>query len=81
MQPMLTPSHDTPKNRSRSGPIAALILVAVLVLYPLSIGPAAWAVEQKLIPQRVEVFYEPLGWLIARWPLVAGRAVIDYRLR
>lgn len=74
---MPTSSHNTPEKRSRSGPIASLIVVAVLVLYPLSSGPALVAFELGWIPPEVVVGYKPIEWLASRSNVV-GSAVEQY---
>ena len=58
------PPTDKPKTRSRTGPIAALVLVAVLVGYPLSEGPVLWAINAEWLPRWCDdTIYEPLFWL------------------
>ena len=38
------------------------LLLAVLVLYPLSTGPAAWlAIKQPSTAQALKTFYAPIG--------------------
>ena len=52
--------------------VAALILLLVLlVLYVLSIGPVAWLVGHKFIPESpaIDTFYSPLDWLAVQLPL------------
>ena len=48
-------------------PWITVALVAVLVLYPLSIGPATWLTNRGLLPEwavdPVESFYAPVYWL------------------
>ena len=41
--------------------------LAVLVLYPLSIGPACWLTTRHIIPtpcKPIELFYFPLNWIV-----------------
>jgi len=59
----------------------ATVVVVVSLLYPLSWGPACWAVS------RTEYFYEelpgiylPIGWLCIRSPLLAEMMDIYGRL-
>jgi hypothetical protein len=55
------------KKRSRSGPIAALVVVGLLVLYPLSYGPASWlAVHGYIANDKAAVFYRPMHWACER---------------
>jgi hypothetical protein len=58
------PKGSPDKRRCRSGPIAALFLFAVLVLYPLSIGPAwGWVSRGWLSGTTVATIYRPLDYL------------------
>src|SRR5688500_11176735 len=50
---------DNPKTRSRSGPIAALVLAGVLVLYLLSVGPALFIGACGWVPEIAVDFYDP----------------------
>jgi hypothetical protein len=73
---------DEPKKRSR--PWIGLALFALLVLYPLSIGPAyryAYSSDLKGLLsnlQRVDQAYAPIEWICDRseW---AARAVLWYK--
>ncbi|HEV8003974.1 MAG TPA: hypothetical protein VGP63_29175 [Planctomycetaceae bacterium] len=55
---------DEPKKRSRAW--VWMALVAILVLYPLSVGPAAWIVARTDSPAAyafTKVAYAPVRWL------------------
>ncbi len=64
---MKTGSANTGENRGETRKVAnwvGAIAVAVLVLYPLSIGPAALLAQHGLIDyQRGEAFYAPVIWI------------------
>jgi hypothetical protein len=47
---MPAPRTDTPKKRSRSGPIAALVVLAMLA-YPLGMGPMGWMASAGMLPR------------------------------
>lgn len=65
----MTQSHATTEKRSRSRPIAALVVVVVLVLYPLSIGPAHLMAWKGLIRWRTfEAAYWPLKQVYDQLP-------------
>jgi hypothetical protein len=52
-------------------------LVAVLVAYPLSFGPACWAYSRKQewwLPN----LYATMGWLMLRSPMSVYRAIEAY---
>jgi hypothetical protein len=53
------------RKRRRSGPTAVLVLVAVLVLYPLSEGPMRYFVFRGSLQQSVLNAYVPLNWVAA----------------
>lgn len=65
---MPTPSRDSPEKRRRSGPIAALVVAGLLVLYVLSTDLANMAVERGFMPQSTyNMIYAPLIWLVELW--------------
>jgi len=49
---------------------ATVVVVALLVAYPLSIGPTIWIADHRLLPdpvkQPLRYFYYPLAWAILR---------------
>jgi hypothetical protein len=58
------PSHDVTRKRSRSGLIAALVVPALLVLYPLSLGPVGWLARRGWLNGELYfVVYRPLAWM------------------
>jgi hypothetical protein len=65
--------------------IAVALMVAVLVGYPLSAGPATW-LEAKgtrdkipnVIDSAVFYFYAPLRWYVKNGPRPVGRALEWY---
>ncbi|MBI3461726.1 MAG: hypothetical protein HY000_01500 [Planctomycetes bacterium] len=66
---MSIPSHNSPKKRRRSGPIAALVLVALLVLYPLSQGPAFYLLYDGYLSEATfQTAYWPFDWCLYRIP-------------
>jgi len=69
-----------PEHRVAGSWIAVLILLFfVLVLYPLSIGPARWMEQRGWIYYEVtETVYKPLVWLYYRSPEDVQRAVLWY---
>ncbi|MBI3467667.1 MAG: hypothetical protein HY000_32055 [Planctomycetes bacterium] len=46
-------SSSAAENRSRSGPIAALVLIGLLVLYALSEGPALYLYVRGWAPGEI----------------------------
>lgn len=60
---------------------AVLVVLAVLVLYPLSIGPVAWLSLKCDVPQWLDVatdhFYAPANWLMDSGP----QALSDWYFR
>lgn len=69
--------EDDP-TRKRPSPVA--VVLVVLVLYPLSIGPAAglitWLRHSTSAGERVNdiatVFYRPLVWIAEKSPVLIG---------
>ena len=66
---------------------ATVVVVAGLVLYPLSFGPACWwfAGPQRaglfcagFTDRYAPIYYWPIGWLADRSPLVLHDAIIWY---
>jgi len=62
-------------NNDRKQPGAALwatALVFMALLYPLSVGPAIWLFDHKMMPgwarNPVEWFYAPLDWIAHQGP-------------
>ena len=70
---MAEPHEETknPSGRTREGPPAwAFLLVALPVLYVLSVGPVAlFAKRLDLSPRPFRAFYTPLVWLHDHTPL------------
>lgn len=71
---MPVPSHDSPEKRSRSGPIAALVVVALLMAYvgsyALLAQPVIFLTDAgkpeaiAMYPQGwLESFYAPVHWV------------------
>ena len=56
------------KKRRRSGVLSALLVATVLILYPLSEGPAAYCVTRGWLPHSVFVAYLPWAWVTERFP-------------
>lgn len=46
----MTTSHNPPEKCSRSGPIAALVVVGLLLVYQLSGGPMLYATARGWLP-------------------------------
>ena len=62
---MVSMDHDEPKLRRRWTWYLAAVIALLLVVYPLSIGPAAWLVQHEYIPSRVaRTVYMPLTFLL-----------------
>jgi uncharacterized RDD family membrane protein YckC len=67
---------DNPEQEDRRRVTAPAVMLAIilLLLYPVSIGPAAWLAQNGLINQNgpvmrgLEVFYAPLVWGIENVP-------------
>jgi hypothetical protein len=58
---------------------ATVVVVAVLVGYPLSFGPACWLVDRQLLPsQPARSFYDPLLAVIARSPKPVKDVITRY---
>lgn len=74
------PSLDIPEKRSRNGPIAAIVLFVVLVVYPLSTGPAQTLVSHGLLSPEGAIMtaYAPLQWVYLYLPDKAQRALDRY---
>lgn len=63
------PYRSPEERRSRSGPIAAMVLFAVLVLYPLSMGPALYLYHKEHISEETYLTaYAPMCWGIDHAP-------------
>jgi hypothetical protein len=63
---------DEPKQRSRAW--IGWALLAALVLYPLSIGPAVWIVDSlgiRALTRSYRAFYAPIFWAFDRSVTVA----------
>ena len=59
------------EKRRRSGPMAALFAVCVLmILYPVSYGPIYRLAIDGWLPFESLIIYEPLGWLLGDSPTV-----------
>src|SRR5437016_9363109 len=57
---------------------AALFSIA-LMLYPLSYGPAAWLVGNRLVGEdRIQFAYRPVVWALARLPYPMKRVFFRY---
>lgn len=73
-------------ERKRIGVRGGLyIVVSLLVLYPLSFGPAAWVVHQlepdgsnPTIDRIFTTFYRPLGWITYDTPMQGWLAEYMY---
>ena len=52
---------------------ATVVVVVVLVVYPLSFGPACWLVSHDFLPLKSTWhFYRPIGWLANEGPEVTA---------
>jgi hypothetical protein len=51
------------RNSKSAGCLAAGLIVAMILGYPLSVGPAAWAFSRGYLPETAGIFYLPLGFL------------------
>jgi hypothetical protein len=49
-----------------------VLVIAVMLAYPLSLGPAVWLYHHKYVPNwarmPIQVFYSPLEWLAHHGP-------------
>ena len=55
---------DQTQHKLHWGPIAVGIAILVVVVYPLSYGPAAWLSTHGYVPDfLVDIPYSPLWWL------------------
>jgi hypothetical protein len=62
----MTPDRKKPS----AGFWITVALVAVLVGYPLSWGPAVWLVRKGALPRRAVYWtYRPLGYIVEAFPL------------
>jgi hypothetical protein len=53
-----------PQKKTTAAFWITVALDAVLVGYPLSFGPACWAVSRiDLFDRELPIFYQPIGWL------------------
>lgn len=58
---------------------ATVTLVVALVGYPLSFGPAMWAMNRSTVsPRAVAMAYRPVLWLWAHGPDVVADSIIWY---
>ena len=48
--------------------MAAIVLAGLVVLYPLSVGPAARYYSTKTPPNAVLQFYQPIFWVLTTFP-------------
>jgi hypothetical protein len=62
---MAMSGHEGKQGRSAAGAIALVFVVLLPLFYVLSIGPAAWMMKHKHIPDNgtIETIYFPLMWL------------------
>ena len=64
---MTTPHHDESKPRRRWPTYLAVVLLLVLVVYPLSIGPAYLITYSMDLPtEPMSVFYRPLFYVVKK---------------
>jgi hypothetical protein len=68
-----TETTCTPESSSRHGmPFAGWLAILLLVLYPLSTGPAVKLAEHDIVSMDIlEYVYAPLIWLAENCPPVA----------
>jgi hypothetical protein len=53
--------------------------VALVVVYPLSFGPACWLCEKQYVPTYVAwMFFRPLTWLVVESPHGVGEPIRKY---
>jgi hypothetical protein len=76
---MVPVMKNNPDRRTRSGPAIALALTfALLIGYPLSIGPAAMLYrltdEPEFLGSAIDIVYRPLALL----PEPLGNAIMDW---
>lgn len=65
-------------NRHERWAIWTAVAVGLPVFYSLSIGPAAWAMSNGLMPESTyDVIYEPIWWLCEKSD-VLGEACFNY---
>ena len=69
----------------KSPPLALLVTAVVvftLVVYPLSLGPAAWIANSAWCPQWLdhwlEVIYMPLEWVAENCPAALRETIYAY---
>ena len=78
MQPGRTDSCGG-RHRPSLGFWLMVTVLGLLVIYPLSYGPAAWMVERGILPiQSVAVAYRPLAWLCFHGPPSLERVIARY---
>lgn len=63
--------------RRKSGVVWLWLFPALLIAYPLSVGPMAWLVS-KTGWEWLAVIYAPLDWLGNEWTLAA--AILEWYL-
>jgi len=55
------------------------VVVALLVTYPLSLGPACWALDRRIgDPYAIAAAYRPVLWLWASGPKWVGESISWY---
>jgi hypothetical protein len=58
---------------------ATVVVVVVLVLYPLSLGPAARLAQEGLLDEEaLSIIYSPLGMVVSACPEWVGTAFLYY---
>jgi len=60
----MTDHDNKQQGRSAAGVVVLVCVVLLPVFYVLSVGPAAWLVKHKCLPETiVDTIYLPLLWL------------------
>lgn len=68
-----------PKKRGSGWPaLIAGACVTLPILYVLSVGPAAWLLDRRMLDERIiRSLYSPLSWIDNHFPEV-GKYIIWY---
>jgi hypothetical protein len=72
---MTTLGHDASKPRRRWPTYLAIVLVLLLIVYPLSAGPAwvvAYECNNDFVYQTVSIAYEPVNMVMMKLPRLNG---------